>query len=114
NATGLDYACLGNHEFDCGNDVLLARMKESNFVWLGSNVIERNTDKPFNGMPRYIIRKIGGVKIGLFGLLTTDTQTSSKPGPNLRFVDPVLMTRRLVKEMRAKGAKVIIALTHST
>jgi 5'-nucleotidase len=114
NASGLDYACLGNHEFDFGNDVLLARMKESKFVWLGSNVIDRNTGKPFNGMPRYIIRKIGGVKIGLFGLLTTDTQTSSKPGPNIRFVDPVLTTRGLVKEMRAKGAKVIIALTHLT
>src|SRR5581483_3348665 len=33
NAIGLDYACLGNHEFDFGNDVLLERMKESKFVW---------------------------------------------------------------------------------
>jgi 5'-nucleotidase len=114
NATGLDYACLGNHEFDFGNDVLVERMRESKFVWLGSNVIDRNTGKPFNGMPRYVIRNVGGVRIGLFGLLTTDTQTSSKPGENIRFVDPVLVTRSLVKEMRAKGAKVIIALTHLT
>jgi 5'-nucleotidase len=114
NAIGLDYACLGNHEFDFGNDVLLERMKESKFVWLGSNVIDRNTGKTFNGMPRYVIRNIGGVKVGLFGLLTTDTQTSSKPGPNIRFVDPVLTTRIITKEMRKRGAKVIIALTHLT
>mgnify|MGYP000957077952 CR=1 FL=1 len=29
NAVGLDYACLGNHEFDFGDEVLIERMKES-------------------------------------------------------------------------------------
>jgi len=111
NALGLDYAVLGNHEFDFGNDVLLERMKESKFVWLGSNVIDRRTGKPFNNMPPYVIRKFGGVKIGLFGLLTTDTATSSKPGANIRFVDPILTARRIVQKMRAEGAKVIIAVT---
>ncbi|MGH9847312.1 MAG: bifunctional metallophosphatase/5'-nucleotidase [Blastocatellia bacterium] len=112
NAIGLDYAVLGNHEFDFGNDILLRRMKESKFVWLGSNVIDRDTGKPFNDMPAYVIREFDGVKVGLFGLLTTDTATSSKPGPNIRFVDPFLTARRVVRQMRAKGAKVIIALTH--
>ncbi|MGH9834548.1 MAG: bifunctional metallophosphatase/5'-nucleotidase, partial [Blastocatellia bacterium] len=112
NAIGLDYAVLGNHEFDFGNEVLLERMKESKFVWLGSNVIDRQTGKPFNNMPPYVIRKFGGVKIGLFGLLTTDTATSSKPGANIRFVDPILTARRIVRKMRAEGAKVIIAVTH--
>ena len=114
NALGLDYACLGNHEFDFGPDVLIARMKESRFGWLGSNVIDRRTNQPFNGMPRYVIRKVGGVKVGLFGLLTTDTATSSKPGGNIRFVDPLLTARVLVKRMRAQGAKLIIAVTHLT
>ena len=112
NAVGLDYAVLGNHEFDFGNEVLLERMKESKFVWLGSNVIDRQTGKPFNNMPPYVIRKFGGVKVGLFGLLTTDTATSSKPGPNIRFVDPILAARRIVRKMRTEGAKVIIAVTH--
>jgi len=112
NAIGLDYAVLGNHEFDFGNDILLQRMKESKFVWLGSNVIDRDTGKPFNNMPPYVIREFDGVKIGIFGLLTTDTSTSSKPGPNIRFVDPFLTARRIVNQMRASGARVIIAVTH--
>jgi 5'-nucleotidase len=112
NAVGLDYACLGNHEFDFGPDVLIERMKESKFGWLGSNVIDRRTNRPFNGMPRYVIRKVGGIKVGLLGLLTTDTATSSKPGNGIRFVDPIVMARVLVKQMRAKGAKLIIAVTH--
>lgn len=112
NALGLDYAVLGNHEFDFGNDVLMQRMKESKFLWLGANVIDRDTGKPFNGMPLYVIRTFGKIKIGIFGLLTTDTATSSSPGKNIRFVDPILTARRLVPKMRAEGATIIVAVTH--
>jgi len=112
NALGLDYAVLGNHEFDFGNDVLIQRMKESKFVWLGANVIDRDTGKSFNGMPPYVIRTFGKIKIGIFGLLTTDTATSSSPGKNIRFVDPILTARRLVPKMRAEGATIIVAVTH--
>ena len=112
NAIGLDYSVLGNHEFDFGNDMLVQRMKESKFVWLGANVIDRDTGKSFNGMPPYVIRKFGNIKIGFFGLLTTDTATSSSPGKNIRFVDPILTARRLVPKMRAEGATVIVAVTH--
>ena len=34
NLSGLDYATLGNHEFDFGPDVLRERMSESKFKWL--------------------------------------------------------------------------------
>jgi 5'-nucleotidase len=114
NAVGLDYAALGNHEFDFGNDILIERMKESKFKWLGANVIDRNTGKSFNGMPTYVIRKFDTVKVGILGLLTTDTKTSSSPGENIRFVDPIATARRLVPQMRAAGATVIIAVTHLT
>jgi 5'-nucleotidase len=112
NALGLDYATLGNHEFDFGPEVLLERMKESNFCWLGANVIDRRTGKPFGGTPPYVIRKIGGVKVGLFGLLTTDTATSSKPGPDVRFADPVFTARSVAARLRREGAQIIIAVTH--
>ncbi len=112
NALGLDYACLGNHEFDFGPEVLIERMKESKFAWLGSNVIDRRTNKPFNGMSPFVIRKVDGIKVGLFGLLTTDTETGSKPGNGIRFVNPLLTARVLVKKMRAQGAQIIVAVTH--
>jgi 5'-nucleotidase len=114
NALGLDYACLGNHEFDFGDEVLSERMKESKFTWLGANVVDRRTNKLFNDTPPFVIREMGGVRIGLFGLLTTDTDESSKPSKNIRFVDPILTARSLVKQMRAKGAQIIVALTHLT
>jgi 5'-nucleotidase len=112
NAAGLDYAALGNHEFDFGNDVLIERMKESKFVWLGANVIDRKTNQSFNAMPPYVVRTFDGVKVGLFGLLTTETQASSKPGANLRFVNPIFAARSTVRKLRAQGVKVIVAITH--
>lgn len=112
NAVGLDYAVLGNHEFDFGDDVLVQRMKESKFVWMGSNVIDGRTGKPFNDTPPYVIREFGGVKVGFFGLVTVDTKTTSSPGPDLQFVDPIRTARRVVRRMRAEGARVIVAVTH--
>ncbi len=112
NSAGLDYAVLGNHEFDFGDEVLVERMMESKFVWLGSNVIDRTTNRPFNDMPPYILRTFDGVRVGIIGLLTPETSVSSSPGPDIRFVDPNSMARKLVKKMRSEGAQVIIALTH--
>src|SRR5215213_8388123 len=37
NMIGLDYAVLGNHEFDFGPDILRDRIKESRFTWLATN-----------------------------------------------------------------------------
>ena len=47
NAVGIDYAVFGNHEFDVKTDVLLERMKESKFQWLGANVFDTKTNKIF-------------------------------------------------------------------
>ena len=38
NSIPVDYACLGNHEFDHGDGELMDRIHESDFGWLGSNV----------------------------------------------------------------------------
>ncbi len=51
NASGLDYATFGNHEFDFGPDVLRERMRESHFKWLASNVIDKRTGKTFADTP---------------------------------------------------------------
>jgi 5'-nucleotidase len=112
NALGLDYAVLGNHEFDFGPDVLRQRMRESRFTWLATNVIDRQTGQLFGGMSAYAMREVGGVKVGLLGLLTPDTALSSSPGPDVEFRDPLTTAAQLVPEMRAQGARVIIAITH--
>ncbi|HYP50458.1 MAG TPA: metallophosphoesterase, partial [Pyrinomonadaceae bacterium] len=64
NTVGIDYAVLGNHEFDFGPDTLRQRMSESKFVWLGANVLDKTTGKTFADTPPFVIREMGGVKIG--------------------------------------------------
>lgn len=112
NMIGLDFAVLGNHEFDFGPDILRERIKESRFTWLATNVIEKQTGKPFAGTPPYVIREIGGAKLGFLGLLTPDTAQFSSVGPDVTFLNPCETAKKIVPEMRAKGAQVIIAITH--
>jgi len=112
NAAGLDYATFGNHEFDFGPDVLLERMKESRFGWLAANVIDNKTRKPFGGAQPFVIREFAGVKIGIFGLVLPETKSTSKPGDAVEFLNPCEIAKKTVADIHARGAKVVVALTH--
>ena len=112
NFAGLDYATFGNHEFDFGPDVLKERMKESKFGWIAANVIEKSTGKPFGGADAFVIREFGGVKIGIFGLVLPETKTTSRPGADVEFLNPCETAKTVVPEIRQRGAKVVVALTH--
>ncbi|WP_375771980.1 bifunctional metallophosphatase/5'-nucleotidase [Archangium gephyra] len=112
NALGLDFAVLGNHEFDFGPDVLRERIQESRFTWLGANVMDKQTKRTFAETPPFVIRDVGGVKVGIFGVLLGKTKYSSKPGPDVYFTDTCAKARELVPQMRKQGAQIIIGLTH--
>ena len=112
NNIALDYSVFGNHEFDFGDEVLLQRMKESNFKWLGANVVDKKTGKTFGGAPLFDVRSLGGVKVGIFGLTLPETKTTSKPGPDTEFLDACETARAVIPQIRAAGAQTIVALTH--
>jgi 5'-nucleotidase len=110
NAAGLDYSTFGNHEFDFGPDVLRQRMKESKFKWIAANVIDKKTGKTFG--EAYVVREFDGVKVGIFGLTLEETQVTSKPGPDIEFLNPCETARKMVTEIHARGVKTVVALTH--
>jgi 5'-nucleotidase len=114
NQVGLDYSVFGNHEFDYGDEVLVQRMKESKFKWLGANVVDAKTEKTFGDTPLFDVRSLGGVRVGIIGLTLPDTKTTSKPGPTTEFRDPCKTARAVIPQMRAAGAQAIVALTHLT
>ena len=111
-ASGLDYATFGNHEFDFGPDVLRERMSESHFKWLAANVIDKKTGKTFADTPEFVVREFDGVKIGIFGILLPETLQTSRPGPDVDIQDPCATAARVIPKIHAAGAQVIIALTH--
>lgn len=112
NSAGLDIATFGNHEFDFGPDVLLERMKDSRFAYTVANVLDKKTGRPFGGAAPYIIREMSGVRVAIFGLLLAETATMSDPGSGVRFLDPIAVGGRLSRQLRRRGADIVIALTH--
>lgn len=106
NIMGLDVATFGNHEFDLKEPQLLARLEESRFAWVSSNVT--HGDAPFPGVKTRLVREMGGVKVGVFSV-TLDV----KPQPWVKYdTDYIGVARREVAALKAEGATVIIALTH--
>jgi 5'-nucleotidase len=112
NAAGLDYATFGNHEFDLGPAVLKERMGESKFKWLAANVVDKTTNRTFGETEPFVIREFDGVKVGIFGLVLPDTKITSRPGPDVDFLNPCEVAREMVSRIHAQGAKVVVALTH--
>lgn len=113
NAIGVDAVTFGNHEFDFGIDALKRRMAESKFPWIGTNV--RSADGPAfaTTVPNWT-KTVDGITVGFIGLITPDSARLSSAGPSLGF-QPVLETAAAaVTELRAKGAAVVVALTHLT
>lgn len=112
NAVGLDYAVLGNHEFDIKTAELLARIKESRFQWLGANVVDARTGKIFADLPPFVIREFDGVKVGLIGLLLPETKETSSMEESLQIKNFCETAREIVPKMRAAGVHAVVALTH--
>ena len=69
NQAKIDYVMLGNHEFDFGFDVPVARMQAFNGKCVNGNI----ENAPINSLPRYDVVKVGDKNVVITGLLTEDT-----------------------------------------
>ena len=115
NAVGYDAMCLGNHEFDYGQDVTLQRMSEARFPMLACNIVVEATGKLL-ARPSVIIKK-GEHKIGVIGITTPEAATSASPVAvaGLKFLQgPELYAavRREVDFMKLMRCDLIVALGH--
>ena len=110
NYIGYDAMTLGNHEFDKPLEVLEAQKKLAAFPFLSANV--RYDDGSPVAEP-YIVKNVGGIRVGIFGLTTSETPKVTMPTitGSLVFEDEVSAARRMVAEL-APQTDIIIALTH--
>lgn len=108
NALRLDFAALGNHEFDLTEEAFYARLKQSRFRIIASNVTSASGER-FPNTEEYAVVPVslGGrsLKIGLLGV-TID----SNPRAYVRYQPVEESARRAITQMGAVDA--IIALTH--
>lgn len=110
NAVGLDVAVFGNHEFDFGVGVLGARVRESRFPWLATNVLGAADGGPLAGARPWLRRDLDGVRVGLIGLTTPDAARTSNGGPGVRFEEPIAAAREALAALGAVELRV--AVTH--
>jgi len=117
-SAGYDGVSLGNHEFDFGFDSLLdivAVLKAGKVPVLDANILKKGTNEPYFG--DNIVLEKGGMKIGVFGLDTAETQTKSSPSSvkDVTFLDGKEMTaaaQAQVDALKKKGCNYIVALVH--
>ncbi|WP_342553515.1 5'-nucleotidase C-terminal domain-containing protein [Paenibacillus sp. FSL R7-0652] len=128
NMMGFDVGSLGNHEFDQGIAALKAQIfggldpKEgkvthagAKFDYVNANVIETSTGKPL--IKPYVIKEVGGVKIGFIGLVTKSTPNKVSPSgtAGVRFLsaeEEVAAVNKYAKELQDQGVETIIVLAH--
>ncbi len=111
NAVGVDYVGLGNHEFDFGADVLRERMGESWSRWIATNTLGAD-GKPFGGALETAMEQVGEYQIGLFSVVTPESETLSSPGADITFRPVQEASAAAVASLQDQGADVIIAITH--
>jgi 5'-nucleotidase/UDP-sugar diphosphatase len=107
NAMGFDAMVLGNHEFDFGQERLRERIWETSFPVLGGNI------EGLPGIGPYVIREVGGLRVGIIGVITEDTGIYTHPGNvrGLKFFSPVVALRRYVGELKGR-VDLIVVLSH--
>jgi 5'-nucleotidase len=115
NASGLDVATLGNHEFDFGIEILLQRMSEARFSWVISNVIDTETGRPIGGASPYLVRQFGSLRVGIIGLcLSAEEGVARDRLERVRIDDPFEAAARYLPMLKNEKVDAIIALTHLT
>ncbi|MEU7585863.1 bifunctional metallophosphatase/5'-nucleotidase [Micromonospora sp. NPDC049230] len=125
---GLDYASVGNHEFDEGAAELLriqnggchpvdgcadgTPYRGAGFKYLSANAFKTATGKPL--LAPYAIHKVQGVKVGFIGMTLEGTpQIVSQQGvAGLTFADEADTANRYARELRRKGVQTIVVLLH--
>lgn len=115
NALGYDVACLGNHEFDNGQEELARRLAMADFPVVCANYdFSKSPTDLDNYVKPYTIIKKGGIKIGVFGLLVNiKSVVSAKSRDGLEYKDPVEVANEVAEMLKEEEkCDLVIALSH--
>ncbi len=113
NMLRFDAMTLGNHEFDWGRSVLSDLIRSARFPFVSANVVDRN-GRYLPGVNPYVIIERKGFGVAVIGLTTPETAYVTKRDNvrDLEFLDPLQVLPEIVKEVKKKGAHLVVLLTH--
>lgn len=110
NAVGYDAMVPGNHDFNFGWARLKELAEDYGFTILASNLF----DKGKLVFPAFKIIELGPYKVGIFGLVTPDTKSTTNPR-NIRGLDIGDLNeaaKEAVDYLKTQDVDLIIALGH--
>lgn len=120
NKMNYDGWVLGNHEFDWGLDVVSSAVEHSKMpvitgnVTIGDQAPGKVDDGPFSNLAPWIIKEVGGFKVGIVGLITPGIPFWSRPELLKEFgvLDPLEVLQQSVRELQAEKVDTIVCLGH--
>lgn len=108
-----DAMTIGNHEFDFGCAELEKFLEKQTFPALAANLApEKGCPLLQSQVQPYIVRTVRGVQVGIIGLANDSVRTLSRACDHTLFTDAAETLSRTVRELKARGVNVIVAVTH--
>lgn len=107
----IDAHAIGNHDFDDGPEGLAPYLAALKAPALAANMDASNEPILKDKFKSHAIIERDGKKIGVIGLITTDTQLFSITG-KAKFLDPYETIEREIAELKKEGVDFIIVLSH--
>lgn len=122
-------ATVGNHEFDKGQKAMfdliygtdnppkddwiaLPNYPGAAYPYISANIVYAETQKTL--FPPYIIKMVDDIPVAFIGAVLKNAANSMFPehAKGIEFLDEAETINQYIPEMKAKGAKIIIALIH--
>ncbi len=112
NMLKVDVFVPGNHEFDFGKDVFLARMAELEAAHKLAANLRMPDGNPVAGFEDTAMLEFDGVKVGVVGVAGDHSYSVSSPG-DLKIAGTVDTALSQAKALRKAGADVVVAVAHA-
>lgn len=103
----IDAMALGNHDFDYGPADYEKCAAGAKYPLVSANYVDPTSKQPIfttEGKP-YLVKEVGGVKLGLFGMGASDFETLIKKESRYKggiFADRIQTAQQVVKDLREK------------
>jgi len=113
-AVDADVETFGNHDFDFGADAARGIVADSPQTWVSANVRDEDGE-PFGrgeGVVAHAVERVGGDRVGFFGVTDPATDSLNPMAADLEFTDPYDAAREAVAELREAGVDHVVAVSH--
>jgi 2',3'-cyclic-nucleotide 2'-phosphodiesterase (5'-nucleotidase family) len=114
NMIGYDLMVIGNHEYDIKEKRLKEVLSLADFPILSCNIVKKGTDELVDYVEPYIIMEKMGIRIGLIGVTTTDTEKMSFPEniKNVDFLNAKKSLQKWIPQVREQGVDLLFVVGH--